>query len=71
MPTEFQMFNLPPPCSESACSSNKSKNAIGVVAGIGVCPSCKRDTLAKMAGYAWDKPVPNPLLYPPSFRYNA
>ena len=66
IPAEFQMFNMSPPCAEAACTICKGKNAYGSISSSGgSCPSCKKSMLAFMAGYAWDKDVPNPQLYSP------
>lgn len=69
IPAEFQVWNLPPPCPEAECSVCTGPRAAGMIAhNGGSCPSCKRDMMSLQAGYAWNKPVQNPILYQPPYR---
>ena len=74
MPAEFQMFNVQPPCKEASCVSCINANGAKKCKELPLieqCPSCKRELSANLAGYTWDKNVPNSLLYKLPYRYYA
>ncbi len=53
IPNEFQIFNQSRECPEAKCSVCTGKAAYGAIAQTGgSCPTCKKELLALMAGYA-------------------